>query len=131
MNLYLFFPLPILILLLWSRSWCKQSKKNLERIGKWILLLFPSFYSSHIWWTRRKKLSLSLSLSLGACRKCYRRPMQLRNDAFAYSSISSVLKHFEKEETVPLQVAPSLEHIIKKIQGHFLPKWDYSIHAIL
>jgi hypothetical protein len=48
--------------------------------------------------------------------------MQLRNDAFVYSSISSVLKHFEKEERVPLQVAPSLEHIIKKIQGHFLPK---------
>ncbi|KAG6757709.1 hypothetical protein POTOM_038031 [Populus tomentosa] len=35
--------------------------------------------------------------------KCYRRPMQLRNDAFAYSSISSVLKHFEKEIRVPLQ----------------------------
>jgi hypothetical protein len=48
--------------------------------------------------------------------------MQLRNDAFAYSSISSVLKHFEKEERVPLQVAPSLEHIIKKIQGHFFTK---------
>jgi len=57
--------------------------------------------------------------------------MQLRNDAFAYSSIQSVLKHFEKEERVPLQVAPSLDHIIKKIQGHFLPKLDYSIHAML
>ncbi|KAL3578428.1 hypothetical protein D5086_019932 [Populus alba] len=36
-------------------------------------------------------------------RKCCRRPMQLRNDAFAYSSISSVLEHFEKEIRVPLQ----------------------------
>jgi hypothetical protein len=82
-----------------------------------LILLFVSYQMD----TNKKNLSgWHAHAHIWNSRTSSSRPGCTRTDALAYSSISFVLKHFEKEvERVPLQVSSSPEHIIKKIQTSF------------